>query len=1140
MSNANMNRAALTSLVGVLASVAALACAGSSGTSTGAPHSPAPELEPPPAAAPTRAAIKTNGEVVIYRDGKEIAQLAPGLFDKSWQGRRLSIKFDPPRDINALPATLTAPDGTEIDTLLRWSKTSGGVRLTYVFTPKRDVELNSLHVEMSLPMDSVEGRPYRLDGVSSVVPGTLADEIHLADKPVESLELDLADGKGLTLRFARSTRVLVQDNRRWSPTLQLRLGTQEPRWLAGKPVEISFELTAEGGLDVQPELPVTIAAGRDWVPLVAELDIAAGSALDFSSLRPTAAPAGVQGRIVATPKGTFAFEKVPESSVRFYGINLCFSAHYISHEQADVLAARLARAGYNTLRIHHHEGQLAGESSGLDVMARGDKPASTGSLSSFEAPTNADDHYSARVSGYLHPPTTGDYTFYIASDDDGELFLSTDESPANKRRIARVQGYTSPRQWDKYGSQKSSPIRLEAGKRYYIEAVHDEGTGGDHLAVAYSGPGFELTVIPGKQLSESAAGKRGSVLREVWKRQARSETVTLNPRALDQLDYLVAALKKQGIYVTTDLFVSRPVLASEVYPGSTGRIGMNDFKMAVLVNERAFQNWKAFSKNLLTHKNPYTGLRWADDPVLGWLSMVNEGNAGNFIGSMDERVKRDFQAKWNEWLKRNYGTEKALRKAWGDDPGGDPAKGSVPLPGNIHDRKNARSRDLAAFCAEVERDAFARMRRFVVEEIGSKVLLTTQNGWTNRLANHTARASYDYVDDHFYIDHPEFIQRDWQLPSRSPNTSPVAGGATGGRPQAFIRLLGKPYTISEFNYSGPGRFRGVGGILTGALAATQDWGTLWRFAYSHSRDNLFEPRPAGYFDIVTDPLNQAAERAAIALFLRGDLASATRTIGVAMTTDELLKDRRENHDSVPPWHALAFVAKVGSFVAEKPGAVPADLVVPLGWSAPRTSWSGSRVLDADPFAKETGPRILETMRSLGWLEGNLTNLDSNVIQNETRQFMVDAPADTMTIDTPMTAGGYAPAGSSITTSSALIKIIETDGTVWVSSVDKSPITKSRRLVVTHLTDLQNTGARFAEPNRQILLDWGTLPHLVRVGTAEIALRLEAPAKYKVFALTGSGRRAAAVESRVEGDRLVIPLDVRGPEGARLAYEVALE
>ena len=56
-----------------------------------------------------------------------------------------------------------------------------------------------------------------------------------------------------------------------------------------------------------------------------------------------------------------------------------------------------------------------------------------------------------------------------------------------------------------------------------------------------------------------------------------------------------------------------------------------------------------------------------------------------------------------------------------------------------------------------------------------------------------------------------------------------------------MRLLDKPFTCSEYNYSGPGRFRGVGGILTGCLGALQGWSVIWRFPYSHSQGALAAP-----------------------------------------------------------------------------------------------------------------------------------------------------------------------------------------------------------------------------------------------------------------------------------------------------------
>jgi hypothetical protein len=58
-------------------------------------------------------------------------------------------------------------------------------------------------------------------------------------------------------------------------------------------------------------------------------------------------------------------------------------------------------------------------------------------LAQFEAPTDVAEDYGQRLQAYLTPPTTGNYTFWIASDDASTLFLSTDDSPANKRAVAR-------------------------------------------------------------------------------------------------------------------------------------------------------------------------------------------------------------------------------------------------------------------------------------------------------------------------------------------------------------------------------------------------------------------------------------------------------------------------------------------------------------------------------------------------------------------------------------------------------------------------------------------------------------------------------------------------------------------------------
>lgn len=124
----------------------------------------------------------------------------------------------------------------------------------------------------------------------------------------------------------------------------------------------------------------------------------------------------------------------------------------------------------------------------------------TGIRSSFNMLTNVGSNYVRKVSGWVVPPKSGSYTFWIASDDESSLFLSNDHTSTNKEWIASAPDNTGAMEWAKFTSQQSSYVILEAGRPYYIEAIHYEHSGGDHLAVAWSGPGISQQVIPGANL----------------------------------------------------------------------------------------------------------------------------------------------------------------------------------------------------------------------------------------------------------------------------------------------------------------------------------------------------------------------------------------------------------------------------------------------------------------------------------------------------------------------------------------------------------------------------------------------------------------------------------------------------------------
>lgn len=131
----------------------------------------------------------------------------------------------------------------------------------------------------------------------------------------------------------------------------------------------------------------------------------------------------------------------------------------------------------------------------------GDPPDLCERLTAMQLPLDAGDNYGARMRGYLVPPTTGEYIFWIGGDDTGQLWLSPNSNPLNRSLIATFEGWTPPDVWDAYPSQQSSPISLEAGQPYYIEFLLKEGEVGDYGAVAWQGPGIERAVIAGQYLS---------------------------------------------------------------------------------------------------------------------------------------------------------------------------------------------------------------------------------------------------------------------------------------------------------------------------------------------------------------------------------------------------------------------------------------------------------------------------------------------------------------------------------------------------------------------------------------------------------------------------------------------------------------
>ena len=127
----------------------------------------------------------------------------------------------------------------------------------------------------------------------------------------------------------------------------------------------------------------------------------------------------------------------------------------------------------------------------------------------FDNPGGLGNNYVTRNSGWFIAPTTDSYVFFVATDDDSDLFLSLDTNPAHKQLIAQEtawvpmdawlgdtnfvadgEGIPSQQRSDQWTNSAgvapwASGFTLTKNNLYYIELVHHQGDGGDSFGVTY-------------------------------------------------------------------------------------------------------------------------------------------------------------------------------------------------------------------------------------------------------------------------------------------------------------------------------------------------------------------------------------------------------------------------------------------------------------------------------------------------------------------------------------------------------------------------------------------------------------------------------------------------------------------------------
>ncbi|NXK68918.1 B4GN4 acetylgalactosaminyltransferase, partial [Sylvietta virens] len=219
-------------------------------------------------------------------------------------------------------------------------------------------------------------------------------------------------------------------------------------------------------------------------------------------------------------------------------------------------------------------------------------------------------NYGLRIFGYIHPFKDGDFQFSVASDDNSEFWLSSDDSPSNSRLAAFVgklgTEWTAPGEFTKFSSQVSKPVRLMSSRRYYFELLHkQDDRGSDHVEVGWRVflPSLKFEVIDSSYISlytdesslkmnhvehipQTLASHSGSHLWEAQQDEHGADMLKADPRDTFFLTPAIEASRLENVlvpcaysptYVVKDFPIARYqglqfVYLSFVYPNDFTRL----------------------------------------------------------------------------------------------------------------------------------------------------------------------------------------------------------------------------------------------------------------------------------------------------------------------------------------------------------------------------------------------------------------------------------------------------------------------------------------------------------------------------------------------------------------------------------------
>ncbi len=416
-----------------------------------------------------------------------------------------------------------------------------------------------------------------------------------------------------------------------------------------------------------------------------------------------------------------------------------------------------------------------------------------------------------------------------------------------------------------------------------------------------------------------------------------------------------------------------------------------------------------------------------------------------------------------------------------------PNAGFAQLEPPINTGLPAQRADWVRYLMAVEDDYVSGLRRHLTGLGARALVISTQDSYGGTAGLRREARHSDYIDMHAYWEHPHFPNRPWDAKDwRIPNTPMIASDKGGTLFRlASERVAGKPFVISEYNHPAPSLYNSEMFPVLAAYAAYQDWDGIFQFTFANSADDHRSDRLRSYFTLASHPGQMVFAPLASLLFRSGLVPPAPEATELLLPLDAIADLAGAGRTTIESVWDLAG-ARLELFAQRRVAVRPVT-----GGGQPR--------LDGAPG---------EAARD-GWLTADGAPFQWRPTPAETAELKVVAEQAVAIIGR---IGGRTVSAGPL--SIALEPTGRNFASVLLVSLDDQPIGRSRRLALAVAGAVVNPNMGWNETFTSVGNQWGDGP--TRAEALRATVRLTTSVPLTVQALDGAGAPGAKVPASAAG------------------------